>query len=263
MFSILVDVTRCTGCEQCAAACVEANNLDPFKADADRSSTKDGLTGSRLSTVLKVSENRFAKKACMHCVEPSCVAACLCGGITKTPEGPVVYDPDQCIGCRYCMLACPFHIPRYEWDDLTPHIKKCTFCFERLKNGQIPACVEKCPEKALIFGERKAMLIEAHQRIKNRPNLYIDRVFGEEEFGGTSVIYISDVDLADLGFPERDTVAITDLTDPLIHKTPVIGLSVMGSMLGLNWIIKRRMERFHNNDSGNSLETDKNSETDK
>ncbi|MDP8206907.1 MAG: 4Fe-4S dicluster domain-containing protein [Candidatus Electryonea clarkiae] len=258
MFSILVDVTLCTGCEQCAAACVEANNLDPVAAEIDRSSTKDGLTGNRLSTVLKVGEKSFAKKACMHCVEPSCVAACLCGGITKTPEGPVIYDPDKCIGCRYCMLACPFHIPRYEWDDLTPHIKKCDFCFERLQNGQIPACVEQCPTGALTFGERNALLHEAHQRIKNKPNLYINRVFGEEEYGGTSVIYISDVDLCELGFPERDTAPITDITEPLIHKTPLIGMTAMGSMLGLNWIIKRRMEQSGNNENEDISVGDKN-----
>ncbi|MCF7809564.1 4Fe-4S dicluster domain-containing protein [bacterium] len=260
MFSILIDVTLCTGCEQCAAACVEANNLDPVTAEIDRSSTNDGLSGNRLSTVLKVDEKSFAKKACMHCVEPSCVAACLCGGITKTPEGPVVYDPNQCIGCRYCMLACPFHIPRYEWDDLTPHIKKCTMCHERLKDGQLPACVEVCPTGALLFGERNTLLHEAHQRIKSKPDKYINRVWGEEEYGGTSVIYISDVDLSELGFPKRDTVPINDLTEPLIHKTPIIGMTVMGSMLGLNWIIKRRMDHSEKDKSENSSISEKKSD---
>lgn len=260
MFAILVDVTRCTGCEECAAACVKTNDLDPVAAEADRSATKDGLTGNRLSTVLKVDEKSFAKKACMHCIEPSCVAACLCGGITKSPEGPVVYDPDQCIGCRYCMLACPFHIPRYEWDDKSPHIKKCTFCYDRLKDGQIPACVEACPYGALKFGERNALLHEAHQRIKNKPDLYINRVFGEEEFGGTSVLYISDVDLAAVGFPERETVPITDHTEALIHKTPVIGLSVMGGMLGLNWIIKRRIDNSSEQEDREETQNGKNGE---
>lgn len=260
MFSILVDVTKCIGCEQCAAACVEANNLDPVAAEKDRSATKDGLSGNRLSTVIKVDAQSFAKKACMHCVEPSCVAACLCGGITKTPEGPVIYDPDKCIGCRYCMLACPFHIPRYEWSDLTPHIKKCTMCHDRLKKGQITACVEDCPTGALKFGERNALLHEAHQRISSKPGLYVNRVWGEEEYGGTSVLYISDVDLSKLGFPERDTVPITDLTEPLIHKTPVIGATVMGSMLGLNWIIKRRIDNSDKKDSDNSSTSDKKSD---
>ncbi|MDP8240418.1 MAG: 4Fe-4S dicluster domain-containing protein [Candidatus Hatepunaea meridiana] len=258
MFSILVDVTKCIGCERCAAACVEVNNLDPVAAEIDRGTTQDGLSGNRLSTVLTVDEGSFAKKACMHCIEPSCVAACLCGGITKKPEGPVIYDPSQCIGCRYCMLACPFHIPRYEWYDLTPHIKKCTFCYELLKDGKLPGCVEACPTDALIFGERNALLHEAHQRIENNPGKYINRVWGEEEYGGTSVIYISDVDLTEVGFPKRDTVAITDLTEPLIHKTPVIGLSVMGSMLGLNWIIKRRMEQSEKNTKEDVPDNDQN-----
>lgn len=242
MYSILVDVTRCIGCEKCAEACVEINDLNPTKAEIDRSTTEDGLSGNRLSTVLKVGSNSFAKKACMHCLEPSCVAACLCGGISKSPDGPVIYDPDKCIGCRYCMLACPFHIPRYEWTDLSPQVRKCTFCQDKLAEGQIPACVKHCPTGALTFGERDDLLTEAHRRIKDQPDQYIQHVYGEKEYGGTSVIYVSDVDLAAVGFKDSVTAPITDLTEPLIHKTPVIGLAVMGSMLGLNWIIKRRME---------------------
>ncbi len=263
MFSILVDVARCIGCEKCAEACVKANDLNPVEAEIDRSSTKDGLSGNRLSTVLKVDEGSFAKKACMHCIEPSCVAACLCGGITKTAEGPVVYDPNQCIGCRYCMLACPFHIPRYEWDDLSPKVMKCDMCFDRLAKGQLPACVESCPTQALIFGERNAMLHEARRRIKDRPDLYLNRVWGEHEFGGASVLYVSNANLEKVGFPSQDTAPITDHTEALIHKTPIIGGTVMASMIGLNWIIKRRIDNSKNKESENISTNDKNTDKDK
>ena len=96
------------------------------------------------------------------------MAACLVGGLTKTAEGPVVYDPDKCIGCRYCMLACPFHVPRYEWDSTAPLMRKCSMCFERLLEGGQPACVEACPNDAMLFGEREDLLRRAHAMIRLR-----------------------------------------------------------------------------------------------
>jgi len=241
MKAILVDVTRCTGCERCVEACIQENGLDPVQAQVDRAITKDGLSENRLLSVPKVTEGRFARLSCMHCLEPSCVSACLVGSLTKTPEGPVVYDPEKCIGCRYCMLACPFHIPRYEWDETVPFVKKCTLCFQRLQEGRVPACVEACPAEALKFGERDRLLREAHALLARQPSRYLPRVWGEREFGGTSVLYVSDVDLEIMGWPEADAEPIPALTEPLISKTPAIGLGVMGSILGLNWVIRRRM----------------------
>jgi formate dehydrogenase iron-sulfur subunit len=241
MKAILVDVTKCTGCERCVAACVEENGTDPVKAQVDRAVTKDGLSENRFLSVPMVEEGRFVRMSCMHCLEPACVSACLVGGITKTPDGPVIYDPDKCIGCRYCMLACPFHIPRYEWDAISPFMRKCALCHERLAEGGVPACVDACPHEALRFGSRDELLREAHGIIAAGRGRYLDRVWGEHEFGGTSVLYLSDVDLAVMGWPSSDTVSIPSLTEPLIAKTPFIGLGVMGSLLGINWVIRRRM----------------------
>ncbi|MGD2151998.1 MAG: 4Fe-4S dicluster domain-containing protein [Gemmatimonadales bacterium] len=241
MNAILFDVTKCTGCERCVAACVEQNGGDPIRAQLDRATTKDGLSANRLLSVAKVAEGRFARLSCMHCLEPSCVSACLVGGISKTPEGPVVYDPAKCIGCRYCMLACPFHIPRYEWSEPTPFMRKCDMCFQRQLQGKVPACVDACPNEALRFGERERLLGEAHRLIESSGGRYLNRVWGEHEFGGTSVLYISDVDLGAVGWPEPETDAIPSLTEPLIAKTPAIGLGVMGVLLGVNWVIRRRM----------------------
>lgn len=242
MYGILVDVTRCSGCEQCVGACVSANKLDPQQAQIDRIRIADGLSANRLSTLIKLPGGRFVRKSCMHCLEPSCVSACLVGGITKTADGPVVYDPDKCIGCRYCMLACPFHIPRYEWDSTHPYMVKCMMCFERIKDNGLPACVQACPNQVLQFGNRSELLEEAHQRIAQNPTRYKNHVWGEKEYGGTSVMYISDVDLDALDWPHLEALAIPELTEPLISKTPVIALSVAGSILGLNWIIGRRMK---------------------
>jgi formate dehydrogenase iron-sulfur subunit len=242
MYAILVDTTKCTACERCVDACVEANQLDPARAETDRYTSPDGLSANRLLDVAKIGEGRFARHSCMHCVEPSCVTACLVGGITKSPEGPVVYDPDKCIGCRYCMLACPFHVPRYEWDKTAPFMRKCDMCYERLQRGEQPACVKACPNGALIFGQRKDLLKRARATIAKAPNTYLSHIWGEKEFGGTSVLYISDVDLAKLGWPKSYQKTIASLTDPLITKTPFIGLGVGFGLIGINWIVRRRME---------------------
>lgn len=241
MYAILIDITRCTGCERCVTACIDANDLERLRAETDRATTKDGLSANRWSSIIKVGEGRFAKKSCMHCEEPSCVSACLVGGITKSPDGPVIYDPDKCIGCRYCMLACPFHVPRYEWSETVPFMRKCDMCAERLKRGQQPACVDACPNDVLRFGGRDSLLQEAHERIA-KDSHYQNHVWGESEFGGTSVLYIADVDLASLGWPSQAEMPIPALTEPLISKTPFIGLSVAVGTLGLNWIIRRRMK---------------------
>ncbi|HEQ97899.1 MAG TPA: 4Fe-4S dicluster domain-containing protein [candidate division Zixibacteria bacterium] len=242
MYGILVDVTRCTGCEKCVDACIKANNSNYEKAQIDSVAARDGLSANRLSSIIKLENGHFARKSCMHCLEPSCVSACLVGSLTKTPEGAVVYDPSKCIGCRYCMLACPFHIPRYEWDSTHPYVMKCAMCIDRIQDGKLPACVEACPEQAMIFGHRDELLKKARRRIAANPEKYINHVWGEREFGGTAVMYISDVDLGKLDWPKVPASAIPELTEPLISKTPVIAMSVMGGILSINWIIGRRMK---------------------
>jgi formate dehydrogenase iron-sulfur subunit len=242
MYGILVDVTRCIACDKCVVACAERNGIDPQSAERDRAVIRDGLSSNRLSTVMAVDDGRFARKSCMHCLEPSCVSACLVGGITKSAEGPVVYDPKKCIGCRYCMLACPFHIPRYQWDRIAPLMIKCDMCYDRIAENRLPVCVEACPQEVLKFGDRESLLREARLRINKNPDRYINHIWGEKEFGGTSVIYISDVDLAAIGWPSPEPEPIPHLTEPLIHKTPFIGMSVAVSLVGINWIVKRRMK---------------------
>jgi formate dehydrogenase iron-sulfur subunit len=250
MYGILVDVTKCIGCEKCVAACTRRNGFDPWQADRDRAVIVDGLSEHRVCTVLKVGDGRFARKSCMHCQDPTCASACPVGALTKTPAGPVVYDRGKCIGCRYCMLACPFHVPRYQWDETAPYMVKCDMCSDRLSRGQPAACVEACPAGALKFGDRDRLLAEARASIVKHAERYRSHVWGEKEFGGTSVMYISDVDLGALGWPVKREAAIPSLTEPLVHKTPFIGLGVAMSLLGLNWIIKRRGELLANPEQG-------------
>jgi formate dehydrogenase iron-sulfur subunit len=248
MDAILADVTKCIGCEKCVAACIGKNNLNLEKSYFDRETSRDGLSADRFLSIKKISEGRYARFSCMHCIEPACVSACLVGGITKSKEGPVIYDPDKCIGCRYCMLACPFHIPRYEWNETKPFMKKCNMCFDIIKENKQPACVQACPQKAIIFGNRNSIIKYARSIINNNPGNYINDIWGQKEYGGTSVLYISDIDLAKIGWPSKTVTPIPRLTEPLIEKTPSIGLTVGGFLVGLNWIIKRRMESAKQND---------------
>jgi formate dehydrogenase iron-sulfur subunit len=240
MQGILIDVTKCTGCEKCVAGCTKRNGFDPWQADHDRAVTADGLSEHRVSTIVKAGDGRFARKSCMHCIDPACASACPVGALTKTAAGPVVYDRDKCIGCRYCMLSCPFHVPRYEWEKTTPYVVKCDMCADRISRNQPPACVEACPAGALKFGDRDRLLAEARASIRDHAESYRTHIWGENEFGGTSVMYISDVDMAALGWPAHREAAIPSLTEPLVHKTPFIGMGVAMSLVGLNWIIKRR-----------------------
>jgi formate dehydrogenase iron-sulfur subunit len=253
--AILVDVTRCVGCEQCVAACVRANGLDVQAAEADRRAGGDGLSANRLCAVQEL-DGRFVRKSCLHCLEPSCVAACLVGAITRTAEGPVAYDRDKCIGCRYCMLACPSHVPRYEWSRTTPLMQKCSMCADRLAKGERPACVAACPRGALELGDRKQLLGRAKALVAGGRSRYLPRVWGEHEWGGTSLLYVSDVDLSPLGWPKPTTAAIPELTDPLIEKTPFIGGGVGLLLWGVGAVIQRRMRLMKKGDNEASSAND-------
>ena len=242
MDAILVDVTKCIGCEKCVAACIEKNNLNLEKSYFDRETSRDGLSSNRLLGIKKIDTNHFARYSCMHCADPACVSACIVGGITKTKEGPVIYDPDKCIGCRYCMLACPFHVPRYEWNNTKPFMKKCNMCYDRIKKNKLPECVQACPQKAIIFGDRNKLLKQASSLIKNNRGKYLNHIWGHKEYGGTSILYISDIDITKMGWPNKVVTPVPQLTEPLIKETPVIGLTVGGFLVGLNWIIKRKNE---------------------
>lgn len=261
-YGILVDTTKCNSCESCVMACADEHQIDPMKTISEKAVNKEGLSAYRLSNIVKISPGHFARKSCMHCLEPSCVSACLVGSLTKSPKGPIIYDSSKCIGCRYCMIACPFSVPRYEWDKNTPLVVKCDFCFDRLNEGKRPACVDACPNGALKFGDRDVLLKEARATLKNQPSLYLDHIWGENEFGGTSIIYVSDVELTDLGWPKINPESIPSLTEPLIHITPFIGMTVGAGLLALNWTVKRRMKLANENDPDKQAEKDKENSND-
>ncbi len=214
-YAVLVDLTRCIGCRRCEWACNEWNKnpnqpIEEFeKSRFQKPSVFDKIRRTHAGNFTVV--NRFydsegkpvyVKKQCMHCLEPSCASACFVEAFVRTPEGPVLYNPSVCVGCRYCMVACPFDIPAYEYyDAFAPQVTKCTFCFDRITEGKKPACVTICSANALIFGKRKELIRLAHKIIEDNPDKYVPYVYGEHDFGGTSWLYISNVPFEKLGFP--------------------------------------------------------------
>ena len=240
--AILIDITRCNGCEECVLACKEENDLGPDRLRHGQEAV-DGLSATRFSTILRYPDDHFVRQQCRHCLEPACVSACLVGAMQKTPEGPVIYDSELCMGCRYCLVACPYGIPRYEWEEAAPLVKKCTLCYPRIIEGKEPACVEACPEEALLFGERDDLLAEAHRRIAENPGTYLDHVYGETEVGGTSVLYLADISLGFLGWAENlGDGDLPHLTHAALKKVPWM-VAGMGSLMGgIYWVINRRMK---------------------
>src|SRR6266542_2837649 len=205
--AMLVDTTLCAGCRACEAACSEANGLPAPSADVDILKTRRD-TGPEAFTVVNgaaaagpAGEDRFAKRQCLHCIEPACASACPVRALDKQPGGPVTYKGERCMGCRYCMVACPFEIPKYQYDRLAPLVRKCTFCSKRQAEGKKPACAEICPTGALMFGKRGSLLELAKGRVYRNPEKYVHRVYGEHEAGGTDWLYISDVPFEKLAMP--------------------------------------------------------------
>ena len=240
--AILTDVTKCIGCEECVAACdrtYDTGSDAPFRWQSDPT----GLSSTRWTTLVDTEEGSFVRLHCRHCLDPSCAAACPVGALKRSPEGPVVYDPVICMGCRYCLLACPFAMTRYEWSSPTPRVRKCILCHQKISDGELdqPACTAACPTGATIFGEREALLEEARRRISANPERYIDHIWGEHEIGGTSVLYISDVDLDEAGWPhELGNDARPVLARNVLHTVPYTFVGVAAAMYGVHWTFERR-----------------------
>jgi len=238
--AILTDVTKCIGCLECVSACKNVNHLP---TDIPKIWQKnDGLAAANWTSVLQKPGNHYVRKQCRHCLEPACASACPVGALHKTELGAVVYDSGKCLGCRYCMMACPYGIPRYDWDNTVPYVRKCILCYERIANGQQPGCTQVCPTGATIFGERSALLAEAHRRIKENPGKYINHVWGEHEVGGTSVLYVSDIDLGFLAYQPGLGIALPKTTEAAMKGVLPAFFGMGAVMLGLNWIIKRRQQ---------------------
>lgn len=246
-YGVLVDLTRCVGCRSCEVACAEANGLPaPSEAD-DKPGAPPRAANDKQWTVVNRHDTSkgevYAKSQCMHCVEPACAAGCLTQALFKTQEGPVIWRADKCMGCRFCMVSCPFDAPKFEYNSWNPKIQKCQMCWERAKANGLPACVENCPNEALTFGKRGELLEIARQRIYQNPGKYVSHVYGEHEAGGTAVLYISPVDFAEVGFrTDLDTTSYPETTRDFLTAVPLILTAFPAFLLGLRQATGRSAE---------------------
>jgi len=270
-YGVLVDLSLCIGCRTCEAACYEENkdrdtnrkannerknNLPPPEVPFDDLSVTHTKrrTSSRTFTVVNRYQAKdatgqqrdvYRKIQCFHCNEPACASACLVGAFSKTKEGAVVYNPEYCIGCRYCITACPFYIPTYEYDKaFTPRVMKCTFCSHRTSAGLPPACVEACPYGVMTFGKRKELLELANEKIVSHPDRYVHHIYGEKEVGGTSWLYLSPVPFEELGFSTNlVTFPLPELTHGALSVVPMVIL-LWPTVLGGLFMLNRRKEQI-------------------
>lgn len=250
-FAILSDFTKCVGCRRCEAACNRANKLPAPKVPFENPTVfnEKRRTDAQAYTVINEYSNPKWKKSvyrkiqCNHCAEPACASACLVGALKKTDEGAVIYNEDLCIGCRYCMTACPFYIPAFEYNDPgSPAIQKCTMCYHRVANGGIPACAEACSVGAITFGKKADIIKIARERISREPDKYVDHIYGETEVGGTDWLYVSGVPFEQLDFPTNlGTTPFPELTKEFLSAVPLV-IVVWPALLGgfYAWSNKRQ-----------------------
>jgi formate dehydrogenase iron-sulfur subunit len=253
-FGVLHDISLCVGCRSCEDACNKVNDLpEPEKSFTDLTVLdQERRTHATTYTIVNKYDDPnqkaplFIKKQCNHCLEPACASVCFVKAFKKTKTGAVVYDPDVCVGCRYCMIACPFEIPAYEYDEpLTPRVTKCTMCYPRIIKGQLPGCVESCPMEALTFGKREDLLKLARERIRNDPDRYIDHIYGETEMGGTNWLYLSNVPFSQIGM--REDLGITpapELTSGALSIVPMIAGLWPVLLMGVYTMSKRNEANF-------------------
>lgn len=259
----LVDTTLCVGCRKCEQACNQRHSLpEPAESfeeltvlenqrrmDETSYTVVNKYYPKNIGTLTWRERPTFVKFQCMHCNDPSCVSACIVGALTKEENGAVIYDAKKCIGCRYCMVACPFQVPAYEYEKaLAPQVRKCTFCFDYVKDGGLPACAQVCPREVMTFGKKKDLLKLAQWKMNNDPGKYVDHIYGEKEVGGTSWLYLASEPFDTIGFPSLSHDAPPRLTEKIQHTlfqyfaAPVLLYSVLGGIMMLTGFAKNHKE---------------------
>jgi Fe-S-cluster-containing dehydrogenase component len=269
---LLFDATRCVGCRACQQACKAANELPPdvVRAGGGVYDAPDDLNSSTKTVIKLMNEGgqvQFVKQQCMHCVDPSCVSACMLGALHKEGEGKrstpgvrpekagtgiVMWDRSLCVGCRYCQIACPFNVPKFEWRDPLPQIVKCELCRHRgdeKKSGPLaqanPACAEVCPRGAVIFGEREELLSQARARVAASPDAYNPQVYGVTEGGGTQVLYLAakGVRFEQLGLPRLPEESNAHFSESVSHAPYLMGVTPIALYAAMAFVINRNQKK--------------------
>ena len=253
---VLHDTTRCIGCRQCESACAQVNDLPtpekPFNdlsvLDTKRRTDADTYTVVNKYNLAGLEHPIFRKQQCNHCQEPACASACFVKAFTKNSDGSVTYNGDLCVGCRYCMIACPFNVPAFEYDDaFDPLIQKCTMCHPRIQEGKLPGCVEICPKEALTFGKRKDLIKIARKRIEEHPERYEEHIYGEYEAGGTNWLTLTGIPHQKLGMPVVGRKAAPELTAGALSAVPMV-VGIWPVLLTGAYAISKRKDQIATDD---------------
>ena len=236
---VLCDTTRCIGCRACEQACARAHDLPVPDVQSDDALAHERTTSDQAWTIVNRYETDagtvYVKKQCMHCWQPACTSACLTKAMFKTGAGPVIWRSDKCMGCRFCMISCPFDIPKFEFQSNNPKIAKCTMCWERVSRGRKPACVEACPADALMFGMKRDLMEVARTRVYNHPTHYVHSIYGEHEAGGAGWLYLAAAPFEQLGFRnDLGTLPYPQYTKNFLYSVPIVLFGLPALLLGMN-----------------------------
>lgn len=242
-YGILYDSVKCHGCGGCEIDCADANGL-PYPEDSPEVGVVRKTSEIQRCVVNAIETSKgevFVRSQCMNCNDPACGAACLTQAMHKTKEGPVIWREDKCMGCRYCMVSCPFDMPRFEYGSTNPVIQKCNMCYDLIQEGETPACVYNCPWDALKFGTRRELLAEARKRIVENPDQYVDHIYGEHEAGGTGWLYLSPVPFNELKMKtDLQNSSYPALTKGFISAIAPVDILLPALLLGVHEATKAR-----------------------
>lgn len=253
----LIDTTRCTACRGCQVACKQWNEMPASRTRNFGSYQNPPDLQWNTWTLIRFQEYAdkngdfkwlFRKDGCMHCTEAACIKVCPSGALYHTDYGTVALNRSACIGCKACVSACPFDIPRY--NQATDKIYKCDLCYTRLHEGQKPACVLSCPTGAITIGEKKAMIEAAYNRVDKLDGKAT--VYGDKFVGGTHVMYIlSENPAAYDKLPSNPKVpASVILWKNLFKPFTLIGMGAVAGMAALHYLIKGPHEVHEKKEGG-------------
>jgi len=248
---VLYDSTRCAGCQQCELTCAESHGFPAPEGIPEAGKIRKTSETQRtvINAFTTANGEIYTKTQCMHCNEPACAAACLTKAMYKTKEGPVIWRAEKCMGCRYCMVSCPFDIPKFEYHSANPRIQKCDMCYDRQLEGKIPACVETCPAEALKFGTRREMLAEARKRIHENPEVYVDSVYGETVAGGTGFMYLGPVPFDQMGLrTDLQNSSYPALSKGFLYSVPAVFVLLPSLLLGIHEATKSNQQKTAENE---------------
>ena len=248
-YGVLYDSSRCVGCRTCEYECAKAHGLPEPLSEVAAVRKTDETCNTVVNTYQTSKGEVYIKRQCMHCNQPACAAACLTQAMNKNETGPVTWNGDKCMGCRYCMVSCPFDMPKFEFHSANPKIQKCDMCFDRQKAGEKPTCVTNCPNEALMYGTRRDLIKEARRRIYEKPDLYVDQIYGEHDAGGTGWLYIASVPFEELGINTNlQQSSYPALTKGFLYSVPSVFVLFPTILLGIHQATKNNQHKKEEED---------------